>query len=226
MDAPKAKKYSFIDEVGYVPNEIIKKWAGVIGKIPKGPLPKIISSQEEFVKEFGTPSPANSFEKNFTLPANSFEKFTFPLLKKVNFSTIADNLVSIQPLPPPSMKGLKATLSVEAAEDLGVEEELIQAMSQQMAKEVDEQILKDLIEQVQIEQVQEAKRRAAIKAIKAEEKRREAIWRSTFSVIGRRYLDPEEIRAEEESEIETVERKVIVVVPDLPFGLGCRRVLV
>jgi len=68
MDAPKAKKYSFIDEVGYVPNEIIKKWAGVIGKIPKGPLPKIISSQEEFVKEFGTPSPANSFEKNFTFP--------------------------------------------------------------------------------------------------------------------------------------------------------------
>jgi len=126
------------------------------------------------------------------------------------------------------MKGLKAAWSVEAVEDLKavhgidigerLQEELIQAMSQQMAKEVDEQILKDLIEQVQ-----EAKRRVAIKA---EEKRREAVWRSTFSVIGRRYLDPEEIRAEEESEIETVERKVIVVVPDLPFGLGCRRVLV
>jgi len=220
MDAPKAKKYSFIDEVGYVPNEIIKKWAGVIGKIPKGPLPKIISSQEEFVKEFGTPSPANSFEKNFT----------FPLLKKVNpgVNFFADSLVSVQPMPTPSMKGLKAAWSVEAVEDLKavhgidigerLQEELIQAMSQQMAKEVDEQILKDLIEQVQ-----EAKRRVAIKA---EEKRREAVWRSTFSVIGRRSLDPEEIRAEEESEIETVERKVIVVVPDLPFGLGCRRVLV
>lgn len=220
MDAPKAKKYSFIDEVGYVPNEIIKKWAGVIGKIPKGPLPKIISSQEEFVKEFGTPSPANSFEKNFT----------FPLLKKVNpgVNFFADSLVSVQPMPTPSMKGLKVAWSVEAVEDLKavhgidigerLQEELIQAMSQQMAKEVDEQILKDLIEQVQ-----EAKRRVAIKA---EEKRKEAVWRSTFSVIGRRYLDPEEIRAEEESEIETVERKVIVVVPDLPFGLGCRRVLV
>jgi hypothetical protein len=203
MDAPKVKKYPFIDEIAVAPNdEIIKKWAGVIGKIPKGPLPKIISSQKEFVLQ--------PFEKNFTLP-----------FKKVS-TTIAVN----QP-PPPLMKGLKATWSVEAAEDLkavhsiDIEEELIQAVSDQIAKEVDQQIIKDLIGQVQEaeRQVQEAERKARA------EKKREATWRGTFGIIGRRYLDPEEVRAEEESEIITVERKVIVIVPDLPFGLGYRRVL-
>lgn len=194
MDAPKAKKYPFIDEISTTPNdEIIKKWAGVIGKIPKGLLPKIVSSQKEFIKEFGTP-------------------FVMKELKDD-----ADRV-------------MKATWSVEAAEDLKtvqgieIEEELIQAMSQQIAKEVDKQIIKDLIEQVQEaeEQVQEAKRKVKEKA---ERKRREAVWRSTFSIIGRRYLDPEEVRAEEEPDIITVERKVIVIVPDLPFGLGCRRIL-
>jgi hypothetical protein len=138
------------------------------------------------------------------------------------------DIVRVPILSVPKKKALKAVWSVEAAEDLkavhnlDVEQELIDAMAQEIARGVDEEILKTTCFHRILETAEEAKRKAREEA----ERRKEAIWRSTFSIIGRRYLDPEEARTEDESEIEVVERKIIVVVPDLPFGLGHRRVLI